>query len=51
VEQNFHAARQLGDSVVVMDNGRIVHRGAMSALAEDAALQERLLGLSLEAHQ
>ena len=51
VEQNFHAARQLGDSVVVMDNGRIVHRGTMSALAEDAALQERLLGLSLEAHQ
>jgi len=51
VEQNFHAARQLGDSVVVMDNGRIVHRGAMSALAEDAALQERLLGLSLETHQ
>ena len=51
VEQNFHAARQLGDTVAVMDNGRIVHRGAMSALAADVALQERLLGLSLEAHQ
>ena len=34
-----------------MDNGRIVHRGAMARLAEDEALQERLLGLCLEAHQ
>ena len=51
VEQNFHAARALGDAVVVMDNGQIVHRGAMAALAADVALQERLLGLSLEAHQ
>ena len=51
VEQNFHAARELGDAVLVMDNGAIVHRGAMSALAEDVALQERLLGLSLETHQ
>jgi branched-chain amino acid transport system ATP-binding protein len=51
VEQNFHAARELGDAVLVMDNGTIVHRGAMSALAEDVALQERLLGLSLETHQ
>jgi branched-chain amino acid transport system ATP-binding protein len=51
VEQNFHAARELGDTVVVMDNGKIVHRGLMAALAEDTALQERLLGLSLEAHQ
>jgi branched-chain amino acid transport system ATP-binding protein len=51
VEQNFHAARQLGDAVLVMDNGKIVHRGEMAALAADLALQERLLGLSLEAHQ
>ena len=51
VEQNFHAARELGDAVLVMDNGAIVHRGAMAALAEDVALQERLLGLSLETHQ
>jgi branched-chain amino acid transport system ATP-binding protein len=51
VEQNFFAARELGDSVVVMDNGKIVHRGEMAALASDAALQERLLGLSLETHQ
>ena len=51
VEQNFHAARALGDSVAVMDAGRIVHAGRMADLAADVALQNRLLGLSLEAHQ
>jgi branched-chain amino acid transport system ATP-binding protein len=51
VEQNFHAARELGDQVLVMDNGAIVHQGNMGALAADVALQEQLLGLSLEAHQ
>src|SRR4051812_18404980 len=51
VEQNFHAARSLGDSVVVMDAGRIVHTGRMPDLAADPALQAKLLGLSLEAHQ
>ncbi len=47
VEQNLSFARRLGDRVAVMDNGRIVHAGSMQALAEDAALQQRLLGLSL----
>jgi branched-chain amino acid transport system ATP-binding protein len=51
VEQNFNFAKQLGDTVAVMDDGRIVHRGAMAELAEDEALQTRLLGLSLNAHQ
>lgn len=51
VEQNFHFARSLGDAAVVMDSGRIVHSGAMDALAADEALQRRLLGLSLDAHQ
>ena len=51
VEQNFHFARSLGDAVAVMDSGRIVHTGSMAALAADEALQQRLLGLSLEAHQ
>jgi branched-chain amino acid transport system ATP-binding protein len=50
VEQNFHFARQLGDTVAVMDNGRVVHAGAMADLAADEALQQRLLGLSLSAH-
>ncbi len=30
-----------------MDDGRIVHTGAMAALAADEALQQRLLGLGL----
>jgi branched-chain amino acid transport system ATP-binding protein len=51
VEQNFHAASVLGDGVVVMDDGRIVHAGTMRDLAADQDLQRRLLGLSLEAHQ
>jgi branched-chain amino acid transport system ATP-binding protein len=51
VEQNFLFARSLGDSVAVMDDGRVVHRGGMATLAADEALQQRLLGLSLESHQ
>lgn len=51
VEQNFRFAASLGDTVAVMDDGRIVHAGAMADLAADEALQTRLLGLSLDAHQ
>ncbi len=51
VEQNFHFARQLGDQVAVMDGGRVVHAGSMADLADDEGLQQRLLGLSLAAHQ
>ncbi len=51
VEQNFYAASQLGDSVLVMDDGRIVHAGAMRDLVANKTLQQRLLGLSLDAHQ
>lgn len=51
VEQNFAMAKALGDTVAVMDDGRVVHRGPMAELAEDEALQHRLLGLSLAAHQ
>lgn len=47
VEQNIQFAERLGDTVAVMDNGRIIHAGAMQALARDQALQQRLLGLSL----
>ena len=47
VEQNFNFARQLGDSVAVMDNGVVVHAGRMAALAQDEALQRSLLGLAL----
>jgi len=51
VEQNFLMAKALGDSVAVMDNGRVVHSGRMAELAADEGLQQRLLGLSLGAHQ
>ena len=51
VEQNFRVAREVGDDVRIMDNGRIVHKGAMAELAADTPLQNRLLGLSLDAHQ
>jgi branched-chain amino acid transport system ATP-binding protein len=51
VEQNFAMAKALGDQVAVMDDGRVVHRGAMAELARDEDLQQRLLGLSLAAHQ
>ncbi len=51
VEQNFMAARMLGDTVAVMDDGRVVHHGAMAELAGDRALQQRLLGLHLDQHQ
>jgi branched-chain amino acid transport system ATP-binding protein len=51
VEQNFMMARALGDQVAVMDDGRVVHTGRMADLAADEGLQQRLLGLSLGAHQ
>ncbi len=51
VEQNFMVAQALGDGVAVMDDGRVVHAGRMAELAADEALQLRLLGLSLAAHQ
>ena len=47
VEQNIHFAKRLGDSVAVMDNGRVVHAGSMQALSEDPALQKSLLGLAI----
>ena len=34
-----------------MDDGRVVHHGAMAELIADDELQQRLLGLSLGAHQ
>ena len=48
VEQNFSVARMLGDSCTVMDDGRAIWSGPMATLGEDTALQERLMGLSME---
>jgi branched-chain amino acid transport system ATP-binding protein len=47
VEQNINFAKRLGDSVAVMDNGVVVHSGAMKELAENEELQHSLLGLAL----
>jgi branched-chain amino acid transport system ATP-binding protein len=47
VEQNINFAKRLGDTVAVMDNGRVVHAGDMQALADDEALQQSLLGLAI----
>ena len=47
VEQNINFAKRLGDTVAVMDDGRVVHAGTMAELAADEGLQQRLLGLSL----
>jgi branched-chain amino acid transport system ATP-binding protein len=51
VEQNFSFVKSLGDTVSVMDDGRVVHAGSMHELANDQDLQQRLLGLSLDSHQ
>lgn len=48
VEQNFGVARLLGDTCAVMDDGRVIWAGPMQTLSEDAALQERLMGLTME---
>lgn len=48
VEQNFKLAKALGDHAAVMEDGRIIWSGPMATLATDAALQERLMGLSME---
>jgi branched-chain amino acid transport system ATP-binding protein len=47
VEQNISFAKRLGDTVAVMDNGRVVHAGTMAELAADEDLQRTLLGLAL----
>ncbi|MBN9410717.1 MAG: ABC transporter ATP-binding protein [Burkholderiales bacterium] len=47
VEQNLNFAKRLGDTVAVMDNGRVVHAGSMDELSRDEALQQSLLGLAL----
>ncbi|EBA17314.1 branched-chain amino acid ABC transporter, ATP-binding protein [Roseobacter sp. SK209-2-6] len=50
VEQNFAVAKALGDSANVMDDGRMIWSGEMAELNRDGDLQERLMGLSMEAH-
>ncbi|SFD54336.1 amino acid/amide ABC transporter ATP-binding protein 2, HAAT family [Sulfitobacter brevis] len=46
VEQNFHFARSIGSNMAVIEDGRVVHSGAMADFAADKALQNKLLSLS-----
>ncbi len=47
VEQNLHFARQLGDTVAIMDEGRVVYAGRMQELIDYPDLQQQWLGLAL----
>ncbi len=49
VEQNFAFSRRLGQTVSVIDDGKVVHSGTMTELAQDDALQQELLGLGMGA--
>jgi branched-chain amino acid transport system ATP-binding protein len=45
VEQNFAMAEALGDDFYLVDDGRTVRGGPMAALASDAALKKKYLGI------
>lgn len=47
VEQNLAFATRLGDHVVVMDDGVVVHAGTMPEFSANTALQHTQLGLAL----
>ena len=51
VEQNCHLASSLGETVNVVEDGKIIHSGDMKEFAQDKNLQTRLLSLSLDQHQ
>jgi branched-chain amino acid transport system ATP-binding protein len=48
VEQNFIMASQLGEYYYLIDDGRIVHQGAMADLLQDSALVQQYLGASIK---
>ncbi|MDQ6716587.1 MAG: ABC transporter ATP-binding protein [Actinomycetota bacterium] len=47
VEQNLPLVRRIADTVVVLDAGRVVHRGDAGALLADPDLTRELLGVSM----
>jgi branched-chain amino acid transport system ATP-binding protein len=47
VEQHADVALSLTDHAVVLERGSIVHRAPSSALARDAAVLERYIGLRI----
>lgn len=46
VEQNLPVVRRMASAAVVIDHGEVVHRGDATALLDDAALTQQLLGVS-----
>lgn len=48
VEQNMSVAGELGDAVVVLDDGRVSLEGSMERFAADTSLQKSLIGLSVK---
>jgi branched-chain amino acid transport system ATP-binding protein len=47
VEQNLPLVRRIADAVIVLDAGRVVHRGSADHLLADAELTQQLLGVSM----
>ncbi|HET7799944.1 MAG TPA: ABC transporter ATP-binding protein [Humibacillus xanthopallidus] len=47
VEQNLPLVRRIADQVVVIDAGRVVHRGDAAELVADPALTRELLGVAM----
>ncbi|MBI4776783.1 MAG: ABC transporter ATP-binding protein [Deltaproteobacteria bacterium] len=45
VEQNFYLASKVGVDTFIMDDGRVVHQGAMEALVDDRELKRKYLGI------
>ena len=45
VEQNFHLASMVGMDYFILDDGRVVHQGAMGDLVDDQETKRRYLGI------
>jgi branched-chain amino acid transport system ATP-binding protein len=46
IEQNLSVVRTMAEDAVVLDTGRVAHRGPVRALLSDPALTNQLLGVS-----
>ena len=46
VEQNFFMAKSVGDYFYILDDGKVVHNGAMEDLINNEELQSNYLGIS-----
>jgi branched-chain amino acid transport system ATP-binding protein len=46
VEQNFYMASSVGDHFYILDDGKVVHSGAMETLVRDEEMQSKYLGIS-----